>query len=154
VAGSILLVEDDPLNRETLALLLGMAGFRVDTAADGAEALVRLADGAPPCLVLLDLTMPGVDGWEVLRRRREDPALATAPVVVVSALGGVHREALLALGARDVIQKPADPDELITLARRCCSLSAARVPVGTDPEDGGKWAAEDVLRFAPRGTRT
>jgi CheY-like chemotaxis protein len=118
MAYRILLVEDDPANREALALLLRIAGFEVDTAADGTEALARLATGAPPGLVLLDLTMPRVDGWEVLRRRQEDPALAAAPVVVVSALGSIHSEALLALGAQAVLQKPVDPDELVSVAHR------------------------------------
>src|SRR5690349_12671967 len=109
----VLLVEDDPATRTSLALILRLAGHAVDTARDGAEALDRLLFGAPPCLIFLDLTMPVMDGWEFLRRRGERPALADIPVVVVSALADLRRDALLALGVRGLLTKPADPADLL-----------------------------------------
>jgi CheY-like chemotaxis protein len=109
----VLLVEDDPATRTSLALILRLAGHAVDTARDGAEALDRLLGGAPPCLIFLDLTMPVMDGWEFLRRRGENAALAGIPVVVVSALADLRRDALLALGVSGVLTKPADPADLL-----------------------------------------
>jgi CheY-like chemotaxis protein len=99
-------------------LLLRVAGHAVDTARDGVEALDRLLRGAPPCLIFLDLTMPVMDGWEFLRRRQESPALAGVPVVVVSALADLGREALLALGVSGVLTKPADPADLLAEVAR------------------------------------
>jgi two-component system chemotaxis response regulator CheY len=109
----ILLVEDDPATRTSLALILRLAGYAVDTAGHGAEALDRLLRGAPPCLIFLDLTMPVMDGWEFLRRRQEIPALSEIPVAVVSALGDLRGEALLGLGVSGVFRKPADPADLL-----------------------------------------
>src|SRR6516162_4203755 len=109
----VLLVEDDPATRTSLALILGLAGIAVDTAGDGADALDRIRRGAAPCLIFLDLTMPVMDGWEFLRRRQESPALSDIPVVVVSALADLRLEALLALGVRRAHRKPADPADLL-----------------------------------------
>jgi CheY-like chemotaxis protein len=109
----VLLVEDDPATLTSLALILRLAGYAVDTARDGAEALDRLLRGAPPCLIFLDLTMPVMDGWEFLRRRQGSPALADIPVVVVSALADLGREALAGLGVSGVFRKPADPADLL-----------------------------------------
>jgi CheY-like chemotaxis protein len=114
----ILLVEDDPANRETMALLLRQAGYRVDTAVDGAEALAHLAHGTLPCVIVLDLNMPRVDGWEVLRRRLGDPTLAAVPVVILSALGEAYHGELAALGVQDVLQKPAAPEDLLAALRQ------------------------------------
>jgi CheY-like chemotaxis protein len=109
----VLLVEDDPAQRASLALLLRLAGYGADTACHGADALESLHRGPLPCLIFLDLTMPVMDGWEFLRRRRESPTLAGVPVVVLSALGGLRREDLLSLGVSAVMQKPADPEEIL-----------------------------------------
>jgi CheY-like chemotaxis protein len=109
----VLLVEDDPATRTSLALILRLAGFAVDAAGDGADALERLRHGAPPCLIFLDLTMPVMDGWEFLRRRGDSPALAGVPVVVVSALADLRRDELRALGVSGVLTKPADPADLL-----------------------------------------
>ena len=114
----ILLVEDDRANRETVALLLRQFGYRVDTAVDGAEALARLGCGTPPCVIVLDLNMPRVDGWEVLRRRLGDPTLAAVPVVILSALGEAYHGELAALGVQDVLQKPAAPEDLLAALRQ------------------------------------
>jgi CheY-like chemotaxis protein len=116
----VLLVEDDPATRTSLALILRLAGHAVDAAGDGAEALDRLRHGPPPCLIFLDLTMPVMDGWEFLRRRGESPALAGVPVVVVSALTDLRREALLSPGVSGVLRKPADPADLFAEVDRHC----------------------------------
>jgi CheY-like chemotaxis protein len=119
----ILLVEDDPATRTALALLLRLAAPDVDTACHGAEALDRLRRGPTPCLIFLDLTMPVMDGWEFLRRRGESPALSDVPVVVVSALADLGREALRALGVSGVLMKPADPADLFAEVTRYCGAA-------------------------------
>jgi CheY-like chemotaxis protein len=114
----VLLVEDDPAQRTALALVLRLAGRAVDTACHGADAMSSLHSGPSPCVILLDLTMPVMDGWEFLRRRQQSPALAAVPVVVLSAMSGLRRDDLLPLGVSTVLTKPADPADLIAeLAR-------------------------------------
>src|SRR5690242_18258082 len=95
---SILVVEDDPLTREALAMVLGEAGCRVACAADGREALGLLRAGPKPDLILLDLSLPVLDGRQFRREQLQDPALAGIPVVVVSAAADLSQEAK-ALGA-------------------------------------------------------
>jgi CheY-like chemotaxis protein len=82
---SVLLVEDDVLLRDIFKVFLEADGYQVDTAADGREALEHLRHSAPPSLVVLDLMMPGMDGWRFRAEQRKDPALASIPVLVCSA---------------------------------------------------------------------
>jgi len=118
----ILIVEDDESIREILKELLEVEGFRVATAEHGREGLQRLQEMGSPCLILLDLMMPVMNGWEfldVLRSQREH-ALATVPVAVVSAaadLANIERQ----YHCR-VLQKPVDIARLVTLARQHCDL--------------------------------
>src|SRR5262245_43368027 len=87
-AQAVLVVADSIDTRDSLAFLLRrVGGYQVSTAADGQEALDRLRAGPRPGLILLDLLMPAMDGWEFCRRLRQDPALASIPVVVVSGVG-------------------------------------------------------------------
>lgn len=79
----LLYIDDDPILREFAVVHLSSEQVRIDTAPDGAEGLERIAETRPD-LVLLDLEMPRVDGFEVLRRLRDDPATASLPVVVVT----------------------------------------------------------------------
>src|SRR5688572_12699410 len=83
---TVLLVEDDRFLRRAAEATLRQSGFTVVTAADGEEAL-RQAGAARPDIVLLDLIMPKLQGFEVLRRLKDDPATATIPVIVLSNLG-------------------------------------------------------------------
>jgi CheY-like chemotaxis protein len=83
----LLVVDDDREIREALRTALEDQGFTVAVAANGAEAIQKMAE-RPPRMVLLDLMMPVLDGWEVLEHMREDPELATVPVCVLSALTG------------------------------------------------------------------
>jgi CheY-like chemotaxis protein len=116
----VLIVEDNEATREALALLLQIGGYTTAEAADGREALAYLRSHEPPRLVLLDLMMPVMDGWEFLRERRKDPALAAIPVVLFTAAGGLEAPAVWALGANDVLHKPANPDDLLATAGRYC----------------------------------
>jgi CheY-like chemotaxis protein len=83
-APEILIVEDEPDLREGLAMLFADEGYRVSTAGDGAAALARLRQGPRPSLVLLDLMMPVMDGWQFRAHQLADPALARIPVIVLS----------------------------------------------------------------------
>lgn len=113
----ILIVEDDADLREMMAQLLTLEGFRTEAVANGRDALDYLRKGDPPDLILLDLMMPVMDGWEFRRRQREDPALATVPVVVLSALDQTRAADL---GGTAFLKKPLDFDRLLDLVRQHC----------------------------------
>jgi CheY-like chemotaxis protein len=115
----ILLVEDDHVTRTSVALALELQGYEVSCAANGQEALDHLRGEGPPCLILLDLMMPVMDGWKFREEQRRDPALAAIPVVVVSADGTTPQKAA-ALGADDYLRKPVEVDELYDKVQRFC----------------------------------
>jgi class 3 adenylate cyclase len=111
--GKILVVDDDPGNREVLEELLRLRGYPVVTAASGPEAL-EVARREPPDLVLLDVTMPGMSGYEVCEALRAEPATRLLPIVIITALEG-QEEKIRAIeaGADDFLNKPISPTELI-----------------------------------------
>jgi len=107
----ILIVEDEGPSRELLGALLSEMGYEVETARDGFEALAKLKLGFD--LVLLDLIMPGMDGFEVTRQIRDESEHADVPVLVVTALHEKeHRLRAVEAGANDFIAKPVDKTEL------------------------------------------
>jgi serine/threonine protein kinase len=109
--GRVLLVEDDPVTREAMIISLETQGLTATWAANGREALVKLRAGERPDLILLDLMMPVMDGWEFLCKHQADPALSGVPIVIVSAADrNVARAAVQ--GAVDYLRKPVDPNEL------------------------------------------
>jgi len=113
---SVLIVDDDPFIRKLIATTLeDVAGFELAEAADGVVA-VEVAEREPPELVFLDLDMPRMDGLEVCRRLRADPATASATIVVLTAAAGdaAEREAEGA-GADLFLTKPFSPLELLRL---------------------------------------
>ena len=114
----ILVIEDDPDIALSLRLKLERdGGFEVVTAQDGAEGL-RLAVGQPPDLVLLDVNLPGMDGFDVCRHLRRDPATAATPVIMLTArIGESDRVAGLDLGVDDYITKPFSPKEALARVR-------------------------------------
>jgi CheY-like chemotaxis protein len=113
----ILIVEDDGDLREMMAQLLMLEGFRAETVANGREALDYLQKGDYPELILLDLMMPVMDGWEFRRRQRAHPEYALVPVVVLSALDQARAADL---GGPAFLKKPLDFDLLLDLVRRYC----------------------------------
>ncbi|HTM21681.1 MAG TPA: diguanylate cyclase [Kofleriaceae bacterium] len=116
-AASILIAEDEPGAREALAELLADAGYRVRSAAGGAQALA-LAHGDPPELLISDVMMPDMDGFELARRLRADHPDEFVPVILISGLGDPDRRAHgLDLGADDYMVKPIDFDELLARVR-------------------------------------
>jgi CheY-like chemotaxis protein len=115
----VLLVEDDSLTRDMLQGLLEREGFVVAAVANGREALNYLYRNHRPCLILLDLMMPVMNGWEFRTLQKRDPDLARIPVIVCSAAGDLHQEVSL-MGAQGCLQKPVDPDSLLAAVRRFC----------------------------------
>jgi CheY-like chemotaxis protein len=112
---SVLVVDDDTDIREAVAEVLAGEGYLVLGAGDGAEALKKCR-AFHPSLVLLDLMMPGMNGWEFRAAQKRDPDLAGIPVVVLSAL-----EQRVAIDAEAFVRKPFDLDELLALVRRHAS---------------------------------
>lgn len=108
---SVLVVDDESDIREAVAEVLADEGYVVHGAGDGAEAL-RKARAVHPDIVLLDLMMPGMNGWEFRAAQKGDPELSDIPVVVLSALGRVA-----GMDAAGFIQKPFDLDELLDAVR-------------------------------------
>ncbi len=114
---SILVVEDDFAIRETIAELLESEGYGVRRAANGAEALDRLHGEGLPSVILLDLMMPVMDGWEFRSRQRSDPALSGIPVVVLSADNALEQK-VSNLGVQAWLSKPFEIDRLLDTIHR------------------------------------
>jgi CheY-like chemotaxis protein len=114
----VLIVEDDADLREMMAQLLSLEGFRTEAAANGRDALRYLARGDRPDVILLDLMMPVMDGWEFRRRQVQDPSISGVPVVVLSALDPARAADL---GGTAFLKKPLDFDRLLELVRRFCA---------------------------------
>ncbi|HHQ47926.1 MAG TPA: response regulator transcription factor [Acidobacteria bacterium] len=114
----VFVVDDEPDVVELLQTVLEIEGYEVETATDGRAALARLlAD--PPDLLILDLMMPDLDGMELLKLLRLDPAAAGVPVLILSARTGQHDQiATLQLGANAYICKPFSTKELVVQVRQ------------------------------------
>src|SRR6266566_3624213 len=113
VMAKILVVDDEPDAVDLVEFNLKSAGYEVVTAADGAEALKK-AKAHSPDLILLDLMLPEVDGLEVCKILRRDPAIAAIPVIMLTAKAAeIDRVLGLELGADDYITKPFSPRELV-----------------------------------------
>jgi CheY-like chemotaxis protein len=120
----VLVVEDDFDIRAMIELALELEGFEVTAAANGRDALERLRSGYVPGVILLDLMMPVMNGWEFRDAQRADPALAGIPTVILSGDGNVA-EKTVALAAAAFIRKPLDLDELHAAVRSLCPQPVA-----------------------------
>jgi CheY-like chemotaxis protein len=120
-AHSVLVVDDHDDSREALTALLRASGFDVREAASADDALTQLRQGLRPCVALLDLRMPDVDGWALWDRIRAepDPTVARVPVAFVSG-DLAQRERAHRAGIREFLAKPVDPDELVGVVARYC----------------------------------
>jgi DNA-binding response OmpR family regulator len=110
-ARPVLLIEDDAATRDAMIALLSGAGLRVISSDEGRKAL-ELAAITRPALVVLDLVTEGMSGWEFLERRRDEPALAGVPILVVT---GSSKN--LPGAAAVILRKPVDPQELLATVR-------------------------------------
>jgi CheY-like chemotaxis protein len=113
----VLIVEDDEDLREMMAQMLTLEGFQAVAVANGREALAYLHESERPDVILLDLMMPVMDGWEFRRQQQADPALAPVPVIVLSALDQARATSL---EAEAFLKKPLDFDRLLSLVRTYC----------------------------------
>ena len=116
----VLVVEDDEDIRADLTTILRLKGFAAADAANGREALLRLQKGARPCVMLLDLMMPVMNGWELRAAMRQDPELEAIPVIVVSGKGRIAPEEAQLLAPAAVLVKPFELSELLALVARFC----------------------------------
>ena len=112
----VLIVEDDEDLRDMMAQMLTIEGFDASAVSNGREALDYLKRETRPHVILLDLMMPVMDGWEFRRRQKADPELAPLPVIVLSALD----PARAAVDATAFLKKPLDFDHLLQLVRTHC----------------------------------
>jgi CheY-like chemotaxis protein len=113
----VLIVEDEADLRQMMSQLLTLDGFEVATVPNGREALSYLHNGDKPELILLDLMMPIMDGWEFLRHQKADAGLAGVPVIVLSALDPTHTRGV---NMTEYLKKPLDFDRLLGLVRKYC----------------------------------
>src|SRR5436305_13804856 len=109
---AILLVDDDPAFLKWASAALQSRGHRVTTASDGREALTRIQREGPPDLILLDLMMPGMDGWQFREAQLKDPAIARIPTIVITAISQDYLNSGYLPGV-EVLPKPFDVSQLL-----------------------------------------
>src|SRR5262249_49843211 len=124
---TVLLIDDHPDLREGLGILLGQEGYAVETATNGREALIKLYSGLRPCLIVMDLMMPVMNGFEFRQRQLSDTQLAAIPVVAYSGVTDPFATAQQ-LQAAAYFHKPTDPEQLAAAVRQIC-------PKRAEPED-------------------
>jgi CheY-like chemotaxis protein len=118
--GQVLVIEDNPGIREALAESLEDAGYGVSVAPNGAIAIGELRESNDlPCVILLDLMMPEMDGAQFLQELRRDPRLAAVPVVLITADGNATKKAA-ALGTHGGLRKPIQLNELLSTVSKYC----------------------------------
>ena len=117
--GYLLLVEDSLDQREAMQAALEIEGYHVIAVPGGQEALDHLRGAASPCLILIDLMMPGKNGWQFRAEQLEDPWLAPIPVLAVSG-DGRGREKALELGIPESFTKPIDWEALLAVVADHC----------------------------------
>jgi CheY-like chemotaxis protein len=115
MGGPVLIVEDDPDIRESVRQLLELEGYETATAENGQEALALLARIERPCVILLDLMMPVISGWQLLEVLKRDATLADIPVVITSAVASSQ----IPPGATRVLRKPIPVPLLLSVVREC-----------------------------------
>ncbi|MEX2236766.1 MAG: response regulator [Dehalococcoidia bacterium] len=122
----VLVVEDDLRIQKMLRTVLLAEQYEVDAVGDGRAAL-ELVERDPPDLVILDLMLPDVDGWEVMNRLKADNKLSTLPVLVLSAVHDLARESLR-IGASDFLRKPFGIDALLEKVARLTATGQGGQP--------------------------
>jgi len=148
MSARILVVDDTPSNVKVLGEILGSAGYHVITARTGAEALkVMTAD--PPDLVLLDVVMTGMSGYEVCRQIRSHSATALLPVILVTVLDPRReRVAGIEAGADDFLSRPFNPPELLARVRSLLRIKALHDRTTRQAEELAQWSAKFEARVS------
>lgn len=126
----VFLVDDDEALLDALGGLLESEGYEVETARNGKEAIEKLATTPPPGVILLDLKMPVMDGWQFLAARSADPAAPPVPVVLLSGLAFIPN----APGVADFLSKPIDSSRLLACVRRFCGEPGRELEGRPQPE--------------------
>lgn len=131
---NIAVIDDVPANRELLTTVLKAFGHRVVEAADGVEALA-LVRREMPDLVICDILMPEVDGYEFVRQLRADSAIAATPVIFYTAyyLEAEARQLAQACGVAEILTKPCDPEDIVAVVKRILDEAAAAGQTGAVP---------------------
>jgi CheY-like chemotaxis protein len=120
----VLVVEDHESSAEGYAQLLSGVGYRVVRAKNGYEALAEVARAAPS-IILLDLKLPKLDGWDLLSRLKADAPVSSVPIVVITGDSlPTHHEMALSRGAAAVLSKPIDPGQLLAVVREHLSAQS------------------------------
>jgi CheY-like chemotaxis protein len=122
-ADGVLVVDDDHEIREAILEVIRDAGYVAHAARDGGEALAYLRASAPPKLILLDLSMPGMDGAAFCQEQQKDPRLARIPVVILSAAAALG-ERVRGLPIRGHLNKPIELADLLATVRRYCEAGS------------------------------
>jgi len=138
----ILVVDDQPESIRLLLAVLSPRGYSVDSVSSGAEALERLAAEPAPDLVLLDVVMPEIDGYEVCRRIRATPATELLPIVMLTASSGEERLRALEAGADDFLMKPFDQAELLARARSLIRIKHYHDTIRQQATELAEWNRE------------
>jgi class 3 adenylate cyclase/CheY-like chemotaxis protein len=138
----ILVVDDTPENIRLLDAVLSPRGYTVDAVSSGAQALDRLAAEPPPDLVLLDIVMPEIDGYEVCRRIRATPATELLPVVMITASSGEEKLRALEAGADDFVMKPFDQAELLARVRSLIRIKQYHDTIQQQATELAEWNRE------------
>jgi DNA-binding NarL/FixJ family response regulator len=134
----VLVVDDTPANREMLEAILSPRGYTVLSAGSGDEALAKVASDRPD-LVLLDIVMPRLDGYQVCKRLRGSPASSYLPVVMITASDQEERVRALEAGADDFIQKPFDQAELLARVKSLLRIKAYHDTVQSQAAELATW---------------
>ncbi len=135
---TVLVVDDQPQNIRLLDAVLSPRGYQVITASSGEEALHLLSESDPD-LVLLDVVMPGLDGYAVCRRIREDTRTAFLPVVMITASGAQERLRALECGADDFVSKPFDQSELLARVASLARVKRYQDTIRRQAEELAQW---------------
>ncbi len=120
------MVEDDPDQLEVIRSTLKSAGFAIGTAANGIDALLKTRSVCPD-LIVLDLMLPGLNGFDICESLKQDPATASVPIIILTGMDGQFgRFAGLEAGASEFLYKPFDPEQLISKVEELLSRKAPR----------------------------
>jgi len=151
----ILVVEDDPDQLEVIRLSLKAAGFAIGTAANGTDALVKTRSISPD-LIILDLMLPGLNGFDVCESLRRDPATASVPIIMLTGLcSQFGRFAGLESGANDFLLKPFDPEQLVLKVERLLNqvYASSNAPTKPTPDPGSRRLHKKAFPTASHGER-
>lgn len=145
--GVVLVVDDQEVNRRLLEAVLTPRGYRVLMADSGEEAL-RTLETERPDVVLLDILMPGMDGYEVCRRIRDDARTAVLPVVMITASGQQEKVRATEAGADDFVAKPFDQAELLARVRSLVRVNRYHETITEQARQLAEWNDQLERRVA------